>query len=165
MSDHFTEAVAPTPDPAPGQPTAERVRGIFSAIADEYDVFNRMASLGIDRGWRRVLVRLCALDGGSRVLDLCSGTGDVALAIARQASPAEVVATDFTPEMLEVAKVKAREYTGTTKLEFEWADAQDLPFEDATFDVVTVAFGVRNLSIARRTSPRCYGYSGPVADT
>lgn len=136
MSDHT---------PAPGEPTAERVRGIFSSIAGRYDAFNAMASMGIDRGWRKALVRACAITPESRVLDLCAGTGDVALAIARQAAPAEVVVTDFTPEMLEIAEQKGEAFRGDTKLSFQLADAQDLPFEDASFDVVTVAFGVRNL--------------------
>jgi demethylmenaquinone methyltransferase/2-methoxy-6-polyprenyl-1,4-benzoquinol methylase len=128
-----------------GRPTTERVRGIFSSIAEDYDAFNRLASLGIDKGWRREMVKAARLTGESRVVDLCSGTGDVALAIADQAAPAEIVATDFTPEMLAVAEKKAVAYTGPTTLEFEWADAQDLPFDDETFDVATVAFGVRNL--------------------
>ena len=128
-----------------GQPTTERVRGIFSAIAGRYDTFNKLASLGIDRGWRTALVKAAELTPESRVVDLCSGTGDVALAIAREAAPAYVLATDFTPEMLEVAKEKAAAYEGPTGLRFEWADAQDLPFDDASFDVATVAFGVRNL--------------------
>lgn len=133
------------PTPAPGQPTTERVRTIFSSIAGRYDTFNALASLGIDRGWRKRLVKACALNADSRVLDLCAGTGDVSLAIAAQAAPREIVVTDFTPEMLEIAAEKAAAYDGPTKLEFEWADAQDLPFEHETFDVVTVAFGVRNL--------------------
>jgi len=131
--------------PAAGEATTERVRGIFSSIAGRYDTFNALASLGIDRTWRRQLVRACRLDESSRVLDLCAGTGDVSLAIANQASPAEVVVTDFTPEMLEIAEVKAAEYDGPTRLSFELADAQDLPFADESFDVATVAFGVRNL--------------------
>jgi demethylmenaquinone methyltransferase/2-methoxy-6-polyprenyl-1,4-benzoquinol methylase len=128
-----------------GRPTTERVRGIFSSIAEDYDAFNRLASLGIDKGWRREMVKAARLTSESRVVDLCSGTGDVALAIADQAAPAEIVATDFTPEMLAVAEKKAVAYTGPTTLEFEWADAQDLPFDDELFDVATVAFGVRNL--------------------
>jgi demethylmenaquinone methyltransferase/2-methoxy-6-polyprenyl-1,4-benzoquinol methylase len=131
--------------PTPGRPTTERVQGIFSSIADRYDVFNAMASLGIDRGWRRQLVRACALGPDSRVLDLCSGTGDVAFALAEQGRPGEVVATDFVPEMLAVAEKKAAERRLETPVLFSVADAQDLPFPDESFDVVTVAFGVRNL--------------------
>lgn len=129
----------------PGQATTERVRGIFSNIAGRYDTFNAMASLGIDRGWRKQLVRACGLTSESRVLDLCAGTGDVSFAIARQAHPAEVTVTDFTPEMLEIAEQKAVDFTGDTQLLFQLADAQALPFDDASFDVATVAFGVRNL--------------------
>ncbi|MBI5231311.1 MAG: bifunctional demethylmenaquinone methyltransferase/2-methoxy-6-polyprenyl-1,4-benzoquinol methylase UbiE [Coriobacteriales bacterium] len=130
---------------APGRPTTERVRGIFSNIAGQYDSFNRISSLGIDRSWRKELVKAAALTSTSRVLDLCAGTGDVALAVAKQAAPAEVVITDFTPEMLEIAAEKAKSYEGPTKLAIEQADAQDLPFDDESFDAATVAFGVRNL--------------------
>jgi demethylmenaquinone methyltransferase/2-methoxy-6-polyprenyl-1,4-benzoquinol methylase len=135
----------PDTDLAPGRPTAERVRGIFSQIADRYDVFNAMASLGIDRSWRRQLVQACALTPESRVLDLASGTGDVAFALANLGRPAEVVATDFVPEMLAVAEKKAVEKPPAVPVSFSVADAQDLPFQDGSFDVVTVAFGVRNL--------------------
>jgi demethylmenaquinone methyltransferase/2-methoxy-6-polyprenyl-1,4-benzoquinol methylase len=134
----------PDSDVAPGRPTAERVRGIFSQIADRYDVFNALASMGIDRSWRRALVRACQLTPHSRVLDLASGTGDVAFAIANQGRPASVVATDFVPEMLAVAEKKAAEHSPAVPVTFLVADAQELPFEDESFDVVTVAFGVRN---------------------
>jgi demethylmenaquinone methyltransferase / 2-methoxy-6-polyprenyl-1,4-benzoquinol methylase len=131
--------------PAPGQPTAERVQGIFSLIADKYDLFNILSSFGIDRSWRRAAVRAANLKTSSRVLDLCAGTGDLSLALARQGRPAEVVGTDFVPEMLAVAEQKARGFEGRTKVSFSVADAQDLPFPDSSFDVATVAFGVRNL--------------------
>ena len=134
----------PDSDLAPGRPTAERVRGIFSQIADRYDVFNALASMGIDRSWRRELVRAAALTPDSRVLDLASGTGDVAFALANIGKPAEVVATDFVPEMLAVAEKKAAEHPPAVPVSFSVADAQELPFEDASFDVATVAFGVRN---------------------
>jgi len=134
----------PDTELAPGRPTAERVRGIFSQIADKYDVFNAMASMGIDRSWRRELVKAAALTPSSRVLDLASGTGDVAFALANLGHPAEVVATDFVPEMLAVAEKKAAENPPAVPVSFSVADAQELPFEDESFDVVTVAFGVRN---------------------
>lgn len=137
-------------DPAPGEATTERVRGIFSRIAPSYDSFNAWASMGIDRGWRKQLVESCALTAESRVLDLCAGTGDVALAIARHAKPAAVTISDFTPEMLDVARDKVAAYEGPTTLDVQLADAQDLPFADGSFDCVTVAFGVRNLPARER---------------
>ncbi len=138
-------AEAPSPTPSSGEPTPERVKGIFSLIARRYDVFNALSSFGIDRLWRRDAVAAARLTRTSRVLDLCAGTGDLSLALARLGRPAEVVGTDFVPEMLEIAKRKGRAYKGRTSLTFEVADAQDLPYSDASFDVVTVAFGVRNL--------------------
>jgi demethylmenaquinone methyltransferase/2-methoxy-6-polyprenyl-1,4-benzoquinol methylase len=78
------------------------------------------------------------------VLDLASGTGDVAFALANLGHPAEVVATDFVPEMLAVAEKKAAENPPAAPVSFSVADAQELPFTDSSFDVVTVAFGVRN---------------------
>jgi demethylmenaquinone methyltransferase/2-methoxy-6-polyprenyl-1,4-benzoquinol methylase len=136
----------PAGEPAPGEATTERVRGIFAGIAGRYDLFNALSSFGIDRSWRRRTVAAARLKPQMRVLDLCSGTGDLALALAREGRPESVVATDFTPEMLEVAKDKARRgRRTTTTVTFELADAQSLPFPDASFDVVTVAFGVRNL--------------------
>lgn len=131
--------------PQPGQPTTDRVRSIFSKIAPDYDRFNALSSLGTDKGWRKKTVALAGLKRDSVVLDLAAGTGDLTMAIARQGRPARVVSTDFVPEMLEVAKEKATRYDGPTTIDFAIADAQDLPFDDASFDVVTIAFGVRNL--------------------
>ncbi|MCL2503931.1 MAG: TIGR04190 family B12-binding domain/radical SAM domain protein [Coriobacteriia bacterium] len=141
---------------ATGEATYERVRGIFSRIAGSYDTFNALASLGIDRFWRRALVKAAAFDADSRVLDIAAGTGDVSLAIAEHARPAEVVVSDFTPEMLEIARSKAKRLTGPTRLIFEQADAQDLPFQDGRFDVATVAFGVRNFPDRMRNYREVY---------
>lgn len=128
-----------------GKPTTEKVQNIFQNLAPDYDRFNRLSSLGIDRLWRRSTVKLARLNRNSKVLDLAAGTGDLTMALAVQGSPASVLATDFVPEMLEVAKEKAAAYKGDTVIDFAAADAQDLPFDDESFDVVTVAFGVRNL--------------------
>lgn len=134
-----------TDTPAPGEATTERVRGIFGRIADSYDAFNLLSSMGIDRVWRAAAVRAARLTTGTRVLDLCAGTGDLTLALARTDLPREVIGTDFSPEMLAVAQRKAEEFKGHARVSFSVADAQDLPFPDSSFDVVTVAFGVRNL--------------------
>jgi len=127
-----------------GLTNTERVRAIFAKVAPGYDKFNAIASFGIDRLWRRVLVRTAGLDAGTRVLDLAAGTGDLSLALARQGRPASVLGTDFSPEMLEVARRKGAAYSGSTDLAFQVEDAQALSLPDESFDVVTVAFGVRN---------------------
>jgi demethylmenaquinone methyltransferase/2-methoxy-6-polyprenyl-1,4-benzoquinol methylase len=121
------------------------VQGFFARIAPGYDAFNRVSSFGVDRGWRKATVGATHLTRGSRVLDLCAGTGDLTLALAEAGTHSTVVGSDFVPEMLEIAEQKAESYDGPADLSFEIADAQDLPFDDDSFDVVTVAFGVRNL--------------------
>jgi demethylmenaquinone methyltransferase/2-methoxy-6-polyprenyl-1,4-benzoquinol methylase len=129
-----------------GRPTTERVQAIFKALAPDYDRFNALSSLGSDRRWRRQAVKMARLDRDSVVLDLAAGTADLTLALARQAAPARIVATDFVPEMLEVGKAKVAQYAGPTEISFQVADAQELPFADESFDAVTIAFGVRNLT-------------------
>jgi len=124
----------------------EEVRGIFTEIAGGYDRFNDVASLGIDRLWRREAVRRAALFEGARVLDLAAGTGDLSLALAREGKAALVVSSDFTQAMLSRARVKAKGLEGPTRLAFALADALGLPFGDASFDVATISFGLRNLS-------------------
>jgi demethylmenaquinone methyltransferase / 2-methoxy-6-polyprenyl-1,4-benzoquinol methylase len=131
--------------PPPGQATTERVQGIFSNIAKRYDLLNLLMSFGLDRVWRRATVRMAQLEPTERALDLCAGTGDLSFALALQGRPAEVVGSDFVPAMLEVAERKLADYRGDAELTFCLADAQSLPFPDDSFDVVTVAFGVRNL--------------------
>ncbi len=129
----------------PGTPTTDRVKHIFSTIAPSYDTFNILSSFGIDRLWRRRTVRLARPDRESVMLDLAAGTGDLTMAFARLGKPASILSTDFVPEMLEVGKRKAAKYRGPTTIEFQVVDAQSLPFGDATFDIATIAFGVRNL--------------------
>ena len=131
--------------PAAGVPSEARVRAIFSRIAGRYDLFNRLSSLGIDRLWRRALVRAADLDGTKRVLDIASGTGDVAFTIARLGKPHSILASDLVPEMLAVAERKYAASDIAIPIEFQVIDAQDIPLEDESFDVVTVAFGVRNM--------------------
>jgi len=140
----MTEPNSTVDNVASGLTNTDRVRSIFAEIAPGYDAFNAVASFGIDRLWRRAVVRAAELTPESRVLDLAAGTGDLSFALARRGNPASVLGTDFSPEMLDVARVKAKRYSGPTELSFEVQDAQALTLPDADFDVVTVAFGVRN---------------------
>lgn len=133
-------------DPHAVEDKPERVRSMFAAIAPAYDLNNRLHSLGRDQAWRRATVRACGVQPTDAVLDVACGTGDLAEAFAA-AGPARVVGVDFTEEMLEIARRKsARETADRTPIEYRWADAQDLPFEDASFDVVSIAFGLRNVA-------------------
>ncbi|RJQ52191.1 MAG: bifunctional demethylmenaquinone methyltransferase/2-methoxy-6-polyprenyl-1,4-benzoquinol methylase UbiE [Actinobacteria bacterium] len=124
---------------------AGQVRGIFSSIAGRYDLFNRIASLGLDKGWRRFAVAQAALPPGGRALDLCSGTGDLAIALARRFDPSEIVAVDFCEEMLEKGREKTEESSKAPVVRFVAGDVTSLPEPDCSFDVVTVGFGIRNV--------------------
>ena len=118
---------------------AVRISTMFDRIAPTYDVLNHVLSGNVDTRWRRRAARMLAFDGSERVLDVCCGTGDLSVAML-EGGAGEVVGTDFAPAMVELAREKAGE-----RIEFRVADSTQLPFEDATFDVVTVGFGVRNL--------------------
>lgn len=128
-----------------GRPTTEKVQSIFQTLAPDYDRFNKFSSMGVDRSWRRRTVKLARIGRGAHVLDLAAGTGDLTMAIARQAGPASILSTDFVPEMLEVGKAKAAAYAGETEIGFAVVDAQALPFTDESYDVVTAGFGIRNM--------------------
>lgn len=126
-----------------GMPDATSVRRMFARVADRYDRANHLLSLGIDNAWRRGAVRFAEIRPGERVLDVCSGTGDLAMALAR--AGAVVTGTDFCPEMLHHAVRKAASMKGA-KPAYLAADTLHLPFPDETFDAVTVAFGIRNVA-------------------
>jgi demethylmenaquinone methyltransferase/2-methoxy-6-polyprenyl-1,4-benzoquinol methylase len=127
-----------------------RVRGMFAEIAPRYDLVNRLLSGGIDVLWRRTTVRRAPPPpAGGAMLDLCTGTGDLALAYARAAGPGvRIVAGDFCRPMLDRGEQKSHR----AGLAIEWveADAMDLPFPAAAFDLVTVAFGLRNIADTAR---------------
>ena len=111
---------------------------MFGSIAARYDLANHLLSCGIDFYWRRRAAEIVASWRPSKIVDLASGTGDLALALQKKLPDAEVVGVDFLPEMLELAKRKGVRKTVV-------ADAMKLPFADASFDCVTVAFGLRNM--------------------
>ena len=124
-----------------------RVRRMFGEIAPRYDLLNHLLSLNVDRYWRRRTVQLAAPRGESPILDVCTGTGDLAFAFARRLDgKAAVVATDFCPEMLHVGQQKKTHTRPSPRLLFVEADTQELPFADNQFQLVTVAFGLRNVA-------------------
>ena len=130
---------------APGTLEASQVRAMFDRIAGPYDAMNTVMTAGLHHRWRDRAVELAAVGPGSRVLDVATGTGDLAVALARAVAPdGEVVACDFSERMLERARRKA------PALRFEWADALALPYASDSFDAATVGFGVRNFSDLRR---------------
>ncbi|MFM7137770.1 MAG: bifunctional demethylmenaquinone methyltransferase/2-methoxy-6-polyprenyl-1,4-benzoquinol methylase UbiE [Planctomycetota bacterium] len=125
--------------------SGERVRGMFAEIAPRYDLVNRLLSGGIDVLWRRTTVRRAPPPKSGAILDVCCGTGDLALAYAAKAGPdVRIVASDFCRPMLDRGEEKAIK----AGQEIEWieADAMRLPFAAAAFDLVTVAFGLRNIA-------------------
>lgn len=137
-------ARAPTPaapTPAEFRRTPGAVRRMFHSVAPGYDRLNRMLSLGLDQGWRRAAARELAPGPGDRTLDLCCGTGDLALLLP---PGARTVGCDFTPAMLELAGEKAARRGAV--LPRVAGDALRLPFRAASFDRLAVAFGIRNLT-------------------
>ncbi len=120
-----------------------RIRAMFDQISPRYDFLNHLLSLNSDVLWRR---RAAALLGGARrVLDVCSGTGDMAFEVHRRWG-AEVVGSDFALRMLEIGRLKARRRSLDGRVRFQQADALRLPYRDGAFDAATVAFGIRNVS-------------------
>jgi demethylmenaquinone methyltransferase / 2-methoxy-6-polyprenyl-1,4-benzoquinol methylase len=121
---------------------------MFDRIAHRYDLLNRVLSLGIDQRWRRRTVRALALDrvaGPGRVLDLATGTGDLALLVARSHPAIRVDGLDPSERMLDEARGKIRDAGLTDRVVLVTGDAESLPYPDATFDGVTIAFGIRNV--------------------
>jgi demethylmenaquinone methyltransferase/2-methoxy-6-polyprenyl-1,4-benzoquinol methylase len=127
-----------------GDARAARVEDLFAAIAPRYDLINDLQSFGLHRLWKRRLIRLAGIRPGELALDVCCGTGDVAFALA--AAGATVTGFDFSEPMLAVARNRARAVAPGASPVFQQGDALNLPFADASFDVVTISYGLRNLA-------------------
>jgi demethylmenaquinone methyltransferase/2-methoxy-6-polyprenyl-1,4-benzoquinol methylase len=124
-----------------------RVRRMFGDIAPRYDFLNHLLSLNVDKYWRWQTVRRVAPQGSSPILDLCTGTGDLALAYAgKMDSAGRIVGADFCHEMLAIGRQKAARAGFDGRMIFIEADAQRLPFPDNQFQIVCVAFGLRNVT-------------------
>jgi demethylmenaquinone methyltransferase/2-methoxy-6-polyprenyl-1,4-benzoquinol methylase len=127
------------------QEKARRVRGVFDSVAPRYDVMNDVMSMGLHRAWKAYTVLVANVGPGSRVLDLAGGTGDLALAFAKKVgSTGQVVHTDINEAMLRTGRDRLLD--AGVVLPTAVCDAERLPFADASFDVVSVAFGLRNMT-------------------
>jgi len=130
-----------------GEGRAARVNELFGRIAPRYDLINDLQSFGLHRWWKHRLARLAQVAPGCRALDVCSGTGDLALSLASRG--ARVIGLDFSEPMLAVARQRAERFgarTGLRMPEFVRGDAMSVPFPDDSFDIVSVGYGLRNLA-------------------
>lgn len=138
----------------PGTQRATKVNDLFARIARRYDLINDLQSFGLHRSWKRRVVELAQARPGSRALDLCCGTGDITAALAWRG--VETTGLDFSPQMLEVAKMRSQKsearsqnknpQAASRKPQFIEGDAQRTPFPENSFDIVTVGYGLRNLT-------------------
>jgi demethylmenaquinone methyltransferase/2-methoxy-6-polyprenyl-1,4-benzoquinol methylase len=132
-------------DPEIADDPGTMVERMFSAIAPRYDFLNRLLSAGRDRYWRREAIRVTALPPRGRLLDICTGTADVALEAARQFPDAHIVGVDFSRPMISLGLAKVERANLASRISLQVAPAEALPFPDGSFDAATVAFGLRNV--------------------
>jgi demethylmenaquinone methyltransferase / 2-methoxy-6-polyprenyl-1,4-benzoquinol methylase len=118
---------------------------LFSAIASKYDFVNHLLSLYIDRKWRRELVKWVEVHPGERILDVCTGTGEIAIEFAENSLAGKIVGVDSSEEMLGIARGKIKNKGLENRIELIKGNALELPFEDGSFDVVSIGFGLRNI--------------------
>lgn len=122
-----------------------KISQMFSDISTRYDFMNHLLSFGLDIIWRKKLVNLAEIKYGYSILDIATGTGDVAIEFAKQVENIQVTGVDFSTSMLQIAKQKVDAIKKTKIIHFQFGDALNLPFKENTFDVVTMAFGIRNV--------------------
>lgn len=128
----------------PGEQRGAKVNDLFAKIAPRYDLINDLQSFGLHRYWKRKLLRLAKIKSGERALDVCCGTGDISFGLANLGT--EVIGLDFSEPMLGVAENRGQKSeVRSQNPKFIEGDAQNLPFADSEFDIVTVGYGLRNL--------------------
>jgi len=123
----------------------EQVAKMFDAISKNYDGLNRVISLGIDVKWRKKVVKIVGKNKPKQILDIATGTGDLALMMA-ELSPDKIIGLDISEGMLAVGKEKIAKVNLSEKIEMVVGDSEEMPFDDDTFDAITVSFGVRNFA-------------------
>lgn len=123
----------------------QKIQAMFSTIAHRYDLLNRVLSLGIDSYWRKFAVNQLPIVQGAKFLDVATGTCDVALEIIKQHPDSHITGVDFSEGMLELGREKVKKAGLERKIDVRYADVTALPFDDNTFNAVTIAFGIRNV--------------------
>jgi demethylmenaquinone methyltransferase / 2-methoxy-6-polyprenyl-1,4-benzoquinol methylase len=123
----------------------EQVATMFNNISKNYDGLNRVISFGIDVSWRKKVVKIVSKNNPQQILDIATGTGDLALMMS-QLNPTKIVGLDISEGMLEVGKQKISKANLSDKIEMVVGDSENMPFDDNTFDAITVSFGVRNFA-------------------
>ncbi len=151
----MTDATTSTPPPGPAPGKKEAVEAMFDDIAPHYDLLNRLLSLGIDQTWRDEAVRFLEADRPKRILDVATGTGDLAVK-ALKLDPETVVGVDISEEMLARGRTKINRMGLSSRVTLRRGDAEKLPFSDAQFDAALVAFGVRNFEDLSRGLQEIY---------
>ena len=121
----------------------EQVTKMFDTISGEYDGLNRVISFGIDVKWRKKVVNIVKGSNPNTILDIATGTGDLAIALAGTDAN-KIIGLDISSGMLEIGKQKVTKKGLENRIEMVWGDSESMPFEDNTFDAITVAFGIRN---------------------
>jgi len=131
---------------APAELSSERVKDIFSSIARKYERFNAISSFGAYKLWLAGMMRQAPIEESHDVLDIAGGTGDVTFTVARTKHQAHIQCTDLVPEMLDVARmhIDAGACAGET-IDFQVVDAQNIPYANGSYDVITMAYGIRNM--------------------
>jgi demethylmenaquinone methyltransferase/2-methoxy-6-polyprenyl-1,4-benzoquinol methylase len=133
-------------EPEQKAPVSKPLYGMFNAIPRRYDLINRLITWGLDKNWRDLATHECLGTGPRRVLDLGCGTGDLAITIVRRAKNyVAVFGLDFSPEMLEAAKLKSEAIFGKDRIAFTQSEAASLPFPNDYFDIIGISFAFRNL--------------------
>jgi demethylmenaquinone methyltransferase/2-methoxy-6-polyprenyl-1,4-benzoquinol methylase len=149
---------------APGEQRAAKVGDLFAAIARRYDLLNDLQSFGLHRRWKHRVAALAAVKPGDRALDVCCGTGDISFALSKRG--AETTGLDFSEKMLDVAALRGKSRDARRKTpcpKFIQGDAQQIPFPDNSFDIVTVGYGLRNLASWERGLDEMFRVARPGA--
>ncbi len=135
---------------------SEKVQGVFSSVASKYDVMNDVMSLGIHRVWKDAMMDWLAPIRGQALLDVAGGTGDISFRFLKRASGANATVLDLTESMLAEGRKRAENVGISGQLEWVVGDAMALPFEDDSFDVYTISFGIRNVTDPQKALSEAY---------